>query len=97
MNVFRIEIKCQNVHVVMCFSTFRGIMKYYVVSFCGEQVPIKQYDITPFSWILSKEKTWFPLYERTKLEKLVEGVKQPTPKKDFAQYDIKILHSTGLF
>ena len=86
-------LKCN----VFCCVRFNNRKKYTVISFCGTSIPTQQYEIVPANWMLSDEKVVFPMYERCKLEKHVEQLEPPLPRKDFKKYSSNILHSTGKF
>ena len=76
------------------FSTFKGVQLFYVVRFT-ENVPLQEYDVAPLSWMVSNDVVEFPLYERTKLEKMVFELQPRQPKRDFKRYPVTIIHWTG--
>ena len=62
----------------------------------NEKIPTKLYEVVPRARMISEESVWFLTYNKCKLEKVVEEGLAPFPKKDFAKYTFKLLHSTGL-
>ena len=90
------QLKCNVFVFFFCCGRFNNMKKYHVVSFCGPSIPTQQYDIVPVPWLVGVDKVLFPMYERGKLEKHVEQLDGPVPRKDFKKYNSKILHSTGI-
>ena len=83
--------------MILCCRRFNNRKKYTVISFPGPSIPTQQYEIVPANWMISDEKVVFPMYERDRLEKHVEQLDVPLPRKDFKKYSSHVLHSTGQF